>query len=704
MKELKIKMKEAQSKYAISPLIESRILQEGLAEKYKEQGYAGATGTIEYTPDFPNDEKAWKRVANTFKSFIDKGMDIIVYDEYGYPSGTARGVVPESNPDFIAKGLYCYVHWKLISQGGFYKGNIPDGEFYKALLVGNKSGTIHDISNCVDKNGNLKVITPQSDENYHLVLLTVRRLFEGTHATNNECEIRNYISMSDVKATEKFLEVTHENYYKYAGEYFGKGIKAFFTDEPSLMSYTLVKQLMPILPWMPYYPLEFENKYGYPFEQAVCAVLLAKGDCYKKKRCDFWEYISITIENGYFGTIKKWCNEHGLASTGHMLSEETLQDHIVNYGSLYQCLKAFDWPGIDMLGTITEQLMVECVPFARMISSVADLYCVGESLSEFSDIKTFYGGVCVDISEYYKSVNWHTAMGINNFVSIYSFKDANHNSFASKDIRALNEYTARLNKMMREGKRLSEVAVLYPDSSMWANYNANANWHAIDDAPEITLINKVFNKTTWELFHKQIGFDIIDGQALCNGSVKNSQFTFANRAFNAIIIPCCDVLSDEVANRLLDLINKGVKVIFVEKVPTFSRNTGKEGAFANEFASLVKDERAKFICLDQLQTEDFAFVNPIVKIENQTGARFENILTHVRALEGNKHSVLITNMDNQNFNATLTLQAKSDKVYEFNANLGDFSEVDFWLEDNLTKVALNVEAGKAKVLIFCGEK
>ena len=699
MVELKESMKQAERKYAISPLIESRIHQAGLAERYKKEGYAGATGTVEYTPEFPNDANAWGKMKKAFEEFIQDGMEIIVYDEYGYPSGTARGVVPESNPEFIAKGLYCYVHWKHIGAGGFYKGNIPDGKFYKALLVGARSGKIYDVSDCVDENGNLKMNTPAGDENYDLVLLTVRRLFEGTHATHNECEIRNYVSMSDVKATEKFIEVTHENYYKYLGEHFGKGVKAFFTDEPSLMAYTLVNQLMPILPWMSYYPEEFQEKYGYPFEYAVCAVLLKKGEENVKRRCDFWEYISQTVANGYFGTIKKWCKEHGVASTGHLLSEETLQDHIVNYGSFYETLKAFDWPGIDMLGTITEQLMSKCVPFARIVSSVADLYGCGESLSEFSDIKTYYGGVYVSIDEYYKSVNWHTAMGINNFVSLYAFRDGEGNSFPSQDVRALNEYTARLNKLMRNGARISEVALLYPDASMWANYNANANWHGIDSAPEITLVNDVFCKTSWELFHRQIGFDVVDNQALLNGQAEEGSLLFGTRAFKAVVVPCCDVLADSVAEKLLELITQGVKVIFVEKIPSISRETGKQAAFEQAFENAVKDGKATFLKTEDLASVD-GFADGVLKVESNGCKRFEEILSHVRVLEDGKRIVLLVNMGKEDFEAEISLQCAASAVYEFQANTGEFVTVDYKNEETCAKTCVKILGGKATVLVF----
>lgn len=700
---LKKEMTPVDSKYAISPLIEDRILNDGLIDAYNIRGYAGATGTLQYTPEFPNDLEAWKKMAKSFKDIINAGKDIIIYDEYGYPSGTARGVVPERNPEFIAKGLYCYIHWKNIQSGAFYKANIPDGEFFKALLVGVQTGNITDVSQSVDKSGNLKIFTPKSVENYKLVILTVRRLFEGTHATNNECEIRNYISMADKDATKEFLRITHENYYKYIGEYFGKGIKAFFTDEPSLMSYALVPQLMPILPWMKWYPLEFEKRYGYSYEKAVCSVLLGLGDDVVKNRCDFWEFVSATVANGYFATIKKWCKEHGVASTGHLLSEENLQDHIVNYGSYYESLKNFDWPGIDMLGTIREQLMLECVPFARIASSIADLYCVGESLSEFSDIKTYYGGVYVPIEEYYKSVNWHIAMGINNFVSLYAFKNSEGKELPVDDIRLLNEYTARLNKFMRLGNRDAKIAVLYPDDSMWAEYSANTNYHARSNAPGIVLLNETFCKTTWELFHRQSEFDIVDNDVILKCSIKDNEYEFKTRNYNTLILPCCSVIEDRVAAKIESMIQKGIKVVFVEKIPEISRNSGKFANFGQTFKNAIEKNKAFYVPFKEIASSDIFNIQSEIAITHNGNMRFENILSHTRITENGQRIVMLANIGENEFNCNISVCGRYAHIYDFNPENGEFSDIEFQINGNNVYVSLKVVAGKAKILLFDGE-
>jgi len=80
------------------------------------------------------------------------------------------------------------------------------------------------------------------------------------------------------EAVAEFIDNTYKVYRKYVGEYFGNGIDAVFTDEPSLMGYyinhgltppsTLDKpdetiELLPVINWTPDFARRFFILYGY---------------------------------------------------------------------------------------------------------------------------------------------------------------------------------------------------------------------------------------------------------------------------------------------------------------------------------------------------------------------------------------------------------------------------------------------------------
>ena len=367
-------------RYGVYQIIHGGAASPDLAEVFDRRGFAGIVGNIPYNWDFPHDEDGWRRTEEGFREYIRRGMRAWIYDEKGYPSGTAGGYVTESHPEFVAKGLYCYDYWRVIGGPSRYRADVPGDRLWKALLIPLGSGDTPnggepltdrdpiDVTDCLNENGVLYINVPSG--RYWLFMMCVRRLFDGTHATESYSEPRNYISLSDKAAAEAFIACTHENYRRILGDEFGHGIPAMFTDEPSLISWNIRNGVFPILPWLDSYPADFEARYGYPMAYACAAVVIGKGRDVIKRRCDFWDFIADTVAEGYFGTIRAWCRKNGLKSSGHMLEEERLQAHIVNYGSFFRAARQFDWPGIDQLQTETGALMNEgSIPIARFLAS-----------------------------------------------------------------------------------------------------------------------------------------------------------------------------------------------------------------------------------------------------------------------------------------------------------------------------------------------
>ena len=422
---------------AIYQIIHGGVVNKERAEYFDSLGFGGSVGNVPYNSEFPDSEEEWNDTAAGIREYIRRGMYTWLYDEKGYPSGTAGGYVTEFNPEYVAKGLYCYDNWRKIGGPSVYRADVPGDKLWKALLLPVDGGDPIDVTDCLNERRTLYVKVPSGQ--FYLFMMSIRRLFDGTHATESYSEPRNYISLSDRKEVREFINSTHENYKKVLGDEFGKGVLAMFTDEPSLISWNIRAGVFPILPWLDSYPADFEAKYGYEFYKACTAVVLRRGNDAVKRRCDFWEFIADTIADSYFGQIQDWCRANNLKSSGHMLEEERLQAHVYNYGSFYRSMKRFDWPGIDQLNTETSALMRDgAIPIARFIASFADISGEHEVFTEFSDHSVRERGERAGLDCYYGSVNWHLAMGVNNFTSYYSW-----DGITEEETRELNLYTAR---------------------------------------------------------------------------------------------------------------------------------------------------------------------------------------------------------------------------------------------------------------------
>jgi hypothetical protein len=396
-------------------------------------------------------------------------------------------------------------------------------------------------------------------------MMSIRRLFDGTHATESYSEPRNYISLSDKEAAKEFISVTHEKYAEILGDEFGKSIFAFFTDEPSLISWYIRGGTFPLLPWLRSYPEDFEKKYGYSFYLACASAVTDLCPQNKKRRCDFWEFIGDTVADGFFGTIQNWCHAHNIKSSGHMLEEERLQAHVCNYGSFMKSAKRLDWPGIDQLNTEPRDLMnPNCIPIARLLGSIADLNGERETFTEFSDHTSRMRGVQVGIECIFASVNWHMALGINNLTSYYNF-----GPFSDDEVRTLNTYAARCGYLERIGIRDSKVALFYPEATMWANYKVNTNVRQVDNSPAMRRLEQIFCACSWDLLARQVDYEYIDAEILESGVIEDGKLIYNDRAYKCIVMPGVTYLAESTAKRVKELLESGISVIFAGEMPKY---------------------------------------------------------------------------------------------------------------------------------------
>jgi len=554
------------------------------AEYLRDLGFAGVVGNVPYGQNFPDGAEDWSLMEKGFRDIIKHGMSVWIYDEKGYPSGTAGGIVLDDNADFIAEGLYCYEYWRTLTGPISYRADTPGDKLYRALLLPLDGGEAVDVTHFLDEKGVLRMQIPEGD--YRLFMMSARRLFDGTHAAESYCEPRNYISLNDRKAVEAFLRVTHEKYARYLSDEFGKGVLAFFTDEPSLISWNIRKGVYPIVPWHRDFPDEFMKTYGYPVELAVTAVVTKRGPEYIKRRCDFWEFVGESTAENFFGAIQDWCRRHKIKSSGHMLWEESLQSHVYCYGSLYKCGKRMDWPGIDQLNSEPQQLMnTNVIPIARLLASFADISGENESFTEFSDHSSRMANRQIGVGWIRASINWHYAMGINNLTSYYKF-----DNFSDEEIVGLNRYAARLGYLIRQGRRDSRVAVLYPEASIWSVYTPSTEPAAMDGSEDTRLLDHTFIKTSWELLRRQIDFDYVDEKFICDGVIRDGRLSYRHNAYECLILPGAHVLSSETVDKIAAMAEAGIGIVIIGDMPKIDRRTGAPAGFARTFSQYAERE------------------------------------------------------------------------------------------------------------------
>lgn len=687
MQQLRDAFQSPDRRYAVYQIIHGGAADKARAAYYDERWFGGIVGNINYPLNFPDNKTIWQDVSAGMREYIGRGMHTWLYDEKGYPSGTAGGYVTEMYPETIAKGLYCYDYWRKIGGPGIYRADVPGDKLWKAVLIPVDGGEVIDVTHCLNERNVLYVDVPTGS--YYLFMMSIRRLFDGTHATESYSEPRNYISLSDKAAVQKFIDCTHEKYKEVLGDQFGKGVLAMFTDEPSLISWNIRRGVFPILPWLDSYPDDFAARYGYELYRACVAVVTGKGPQVTKRRCDFWEFIADTVADNYFGMIQDWCHANGLKSSGHMLEEERLQAHVYNYGSFYRSMRRFDWPGIDQLQTETGPLMNDhAIPIARFIASFADINGEHEVFTEFSDHSVRERGDVAGLDCYYGSVNWHLAMGVNNFTSYYSW-----NGITKDETIAFNQYTARSGYLLRQGCRDSRVAVFYPEAAMWDSYTPSTEMRAIDRSEATQKLEKAFVRSFWALLHQQVDFDYIDAKLLCDATIQDGKLCWQDRAYRAVVFPCARVLEEAVMEKLLVLARSGITILFCEELPQKSRETGGVSPIAAELQAMVDSGEMLFADADSfaaLLTDKLPMHCRTITLD----AENPMLLSHCRITEDGLRIVYIANMANEPYTGELHIEGTYTNTDQANAFTGEIMPVTCTTSDDRTHMHITIQPGE----------
>jgi hypothetical protein len=165
------------------------------------------------------------------------------------------------------------------------------------------------------------------------------------------------------EATQRFLAVTHERYAASIGKYFGNTVRAIFTDEPSLAMYHRPRKKGDTA-WRVLWSDAMERTLGGDFRQRLAAAgaNVAESPLWR----DYWAAYARQYHDAWTRPIARWCQEHKIAMSGHLLGENDFGSHVSHYGSLRRQLNEFQIPGIDEISTRWEVDRCEAMTLATI--------------------------------------------------------------------------------------------------------------------------------------------------------------------------------------------------------------------------------------------------------------------------------------------------------------------------------------------------
>lgn len=486
-----------------------------------------------------------------------------LYDEDRWPSGTGGGIVTKEQKyrsRFLVFTPYAYEEKK---ETGFIAA-------VKAIRSENRTLLGHYRIN-LNTDGSMfsyeKVSDPSAGQE---ALWSVYLEVSGdTPWFNNQA----YVNTLDKKAIDRFIEVTHEKYYSEMKKGFGTTIPAIFTDEPQITHKGITPSPFSkepvILPFTDDFDETFIHTYHYSILDRLPEVLWEmKTKRVSEVRYHYHRHLCERFSEAYGDNIGKWCEEHGISLTGHMMNERTLYSQTLAIGEIMRPMKNFGIPGVDMLCN------------RREYSTVKQAQSVARQFGREGVMSELYGvtGWDFDFRNHKLAGDWQAALGVTvrvphlTWVSMEGEGKRDYPASIGYQSPWYQEYSdienhfARLNTAMTRGKAFVRTAVIHPIESYWLYWGNRLQTSVKRQAIEDNFSNLI----EWLIFNL-IDFDFISEAILSEETepVKTNRFPMGNMSYEAVIVPECHTIRRTTLNRLQAFKKCGGEVIFMGNPPEY---------------------------------------------------------------------------------------------------------------------------------------
>jgi hypothetical protein len=491
------------------------------------------------------------------------GLTLSLYDEYGFPSGSAgsqnssdQSLFARRWPELTIKRLDKH-EWEITGPARF-QTNLPSGQL--AALVAMNTVTLArlELSESA-REGRLDWAAPPGTWK----LMAFVCVKDGD-------PICDYL---DPEATDRFIQITHQAYYDRFPAHFGTTIDSTFFDEPTL--YRAAGRT-----WTDKFNQKFTARHGFDPRPLYPALWYDIGQDTQAARNYLFGFRTELYAAGFTKRIQDWCTAHGIAATGHQDQEEVVNPVSVS-GDLMKCFQYLQIPGIDKIGGDRP-----AERFYKVVSSAAYNWdkslVMSETYGAMGDL-SWDAIYTVAMEQYTKGINlliphavWYDDANVT-FKPELSWR---HPRYAER-LPEFNTYLARLNVVLQNNAaHVADIAVLYPIATLQGSHHLDGplgHYKGGVTVPEAdyvevgeqlaTDIGRDFTFLHPEVLDQKCG--IKDGHLLLPSRVHPARFS-------VLILPGHKTIHWSSLKKIQAFYDQGGKVIATGQLPSKSAEFGHD--------------------------------------------------------------------------------------------------------------------------------
>lgn len=510
-------------------------------------------------PEFLSDDyfKKYVLILETAKKL---NMEIILYDDTGFPSGTAGGRIERDFPQHVRKSI----EKTEMKVRGYWKVFVPEGKLMAAVAMNMETKERVDLSPFIE-NDLLSWKVPKGDD-WRVMFFNVRpATFWKSHMP---------VDYLDTAAVNQFIKLTYYEYANRLGDYFQNTIKMSFFDD--------VGFLLRERTWTEAFNEKFVELNGFEPTLYYPALWYDIGPETEAARVAFFDTCSELLAEGYMKMVTRWTKKYGLKNTGHPPGNYGIQPVDMN-GDIFKYYRYTDIPLTDLIinyGYGRDGF--------KMISSAADYYDRPVTSTEI------YGALkenIVDSLMLYRALMEIQARGVNFVIPHGMWYNPEKvgiapliSPFSEKLAPALpvySDYVARSCYMLQGGRRVADIALLYPIASLQGGYffdspdNTRAGKWTYPEADYLKISDMLTNEIQRDFTFVHPEFLATDKYEIQNdilhlNNIENHQ------DYKLLIIPAGKIISLPALQKIKQFYDKGGKVIATSLLPGKSAEMGKD--------------------------------------------------------------------------------------------------------------------------------
>ena len=625
----------------------------------KEMGFGGAFihSRVGLETEYMGPE--WmKLVDKCLKYGKEIGLELWIYDEDRWPSGTAGGLVTEKKEN-RSKRLQLKV--LTLEEAASYL------EEKKEQLIG--------LYSCMLKGHEYENLQRWNTEDYNKIEISEDQKILAV--TIEESEFNDnyngytYLDTMEASAVEDYLEATHDRYEQELSEEGLSCMKGIFTDEPHRGAFLcdFSEGNQESIPYTDGLFEIFQERYGYDLKNELPAVFFReRGNPFSKAASDYVKLTQELFLENYLKQYEERSHKYGWDFTGHLLHEDSLSSQTCMLGSLMTGYEYMDIPGIDLLGEDTA-----CWWIGKQLSSVA------HQLGKKGMLTELYGctGWQMKFQDYKEVGDWQAMMGINLFcphLSWYTMEGENKRDYPAsifyqsawyKQYKYIEDYFARIH-IVTEGKPTEcRLLVLNPIESVWARAHSGGFQWLMSNDDGITAIEEQYQETFRILMRAGIDFDYGEERILERyGAVKEKRIQIGGCVYDKILLSGVETIRESTWKLLEQFVKLGGDLIIAGKIPE------RIGALPDGRMRQLTQMARKIPFNEEAVSMNCKPENPVYTLENHG----QNVFLQSYQKENDTAFVLL-NMDREKRAGDIELTVKSGRLELWNARTGEITEI-----------------------------